>query len=542
MNKVRNLIINHYWLFFSLILVLAFLLRLPLLNGSFWLDEAAQVLESARPLTLQLQIAHDFQPPLMHLVVHFALYLGKSEAWLRFVGTLIPGLITIAGLMLVIKKLDSPLALLGRMTRVVSLLAGLLLATNTWHIFYSQELRPYSFPAMFAVLSWLVLIKYLASSIQHPLSKVRSLFIYFSLFIFNLFGLYSSYLYPLLVVSQLAYLTYLWWQQPHQRRLVKISGLTIVISSLFFLPWLPKLSEQLTVSAGLRQSLPTWQEVVSIPQAKGLFLVFAKFIYGVLRVDLNLFWISLSAFLVGLILILFIIKIRQPAWRKLVTPFLFWFLVPVAGAWLISFIIPVLRPKRVLLALPALEAILAFLIVLNTDKLKIKNLRFKSKKSSQKLDSPLASLRLSSSSIGRMTAGVLFVGLLLINVYSYVSYLTKPELEREPWRQAVSQVISSYPENTVAVFVYPNPYSPWRWYAPDDYPTLALGKLSINEVENLDTKLKPATAYRYIITFDYLTDLTDPEHKLNQKLKNLGYKEVKVVAYPNIGFIRIYKK
>ena len=78
-----------------LILGLAFLLRLPHLNGSFWLDEAAQALESARPAHEQFQIADDFQPPLLHLLTFIALRLGKSEAWLRLIGAVLPSLLTI---------------------------------------------------------------------------------------------------------------------------------------------------------------------------------------------------------------------------------------------------------------------------------------------------------------------------------------------------------------------------------------------------------------------------------------------------------------
>ena len=48
------------------IIVGALLLRLILINSSFWLDEAAQALESIRPLSQQLQIQNDFQPPLYH--------------------------------------------------------------------------------------------------------------------------------------------------------------------------------------------------------------------------------------------------------------------------------------------------------------------------------------------------------------------------------------------------------------------------------------------------------------------------------------------
>ena len=52
-----------------LILLLAVMLRIPHLSGSFWLDEAAQALEIVRPLSQQLQIIDDFQPPLLHLIL-----------------------------------------------------------------------------------------------------------------------------------------------------------------------------------------------------------------------------------------------------------------------------------------------------------------------------------------------------------------------------------------------------------------------------------------------------------------------------------------
>ena len=56
MKKFHNLLI-------LLTIFLGFLLRIVNLNQSFWLDEAAQVIESARPLSEQLNIAADFHPP-----------------------------------------------------------------------------------------------------------------------------------------------------------------------------------------------------------------------------------------------------------------------------------------------------------------------------------------------------------------------------------------------------------------------------------------------------------------------------------------------
>ena len=57
-----------------LILLLGLILRLVLINQSLWLDEAAQVIESARPFSEQFDIAGDFQPPLFHLLLHLAFF------------------------------------------------------------------------------------------------------------------------------------------------------------------------------------------------------------------------------------------------------------------------------------------------------------------------------------------------------------------------------------------------------------------------------------------------------------------------------------
>jgi uncharacterized membrane protein len=149
------------------LLLVAVVLRLPLLNGSFWLDEAAQALESARPLSQQLTIAYDFQPPLLHLIVHFALYFSNAEWWLRTIGALIPGIVSIWATYKIGEKL---------LTKNIGLWAGLLMATNSFHIFYSQELRPYALPMMLGTLSWLVLLHWKKPSTKRSFLKRYSLF------------------------------------------------------------------------------------------------------------------------------------------------------------------------------------------------------------------------------------------------------------------------------------------------------------------------------------------------------------------------------
>ena len=133
-----------------LILLLALILRLPHLNDSFWLDEAAQVLESLRPLNQQLQIKDDFQPPLLHLITFLSLKVAQSEWWLRLTGALLPGLLTIVGGYFLGIKIAG---------KKVAISASLLLATSSFHLFFSQELRPYSLSACFAIWSWFFLLE-----------------------------------------------------------------------------------------------------------------------------------------------------------------------------------------------------------------------------------------------------------------------------------------------------------------------------------------------------------------------------------------------
>ena len=68
MKKLKNW--RNLPFFLIVILFLALILRLVNLDQSFWLDEAAQVIESSRPLNQQFNLAADFHPPLYHLFLH----------------------------------------------------------------------------------------------------------------------------------------------------------------------------------------------------------------------------------------------------------------------------------------------------------------------------------------------------------------------------------------------------------------------------------------------------------------------------------------
>jgi uncharacterized membrane protein len=461
-----------------IVLVVAFLLRLPLLNGSFWLDEAAQALESVRPFSEQLKIAADFQPPLLHYLVHFATQVTTNEWWLRLWGALIPGLVTIWATYLLGKQFFS---------EKVGLISALLLTTSSFHIFYSQELRPYSLPAMWAILSTLLLFK--------------KKFVWWQFALVSLLGLYSSYLYAFFLLPQLYFV---WRMKFGWQQVLKIT----VATGVFFAPWLPSMLEQIKVGQALRLEIPSWESVVSTPQLKALALVPLKFLFGVLNVEPNLFFIvtALILFAVGA----YTWRKWQPKQAELIK-LLILFITPIATSWLVSFVIPVVQPKRLLFLLP-----LFYLLATGHLAVKIN----------------LAKL-----------AWLLPILLLLLNLWSTFQYWTQPNLQRENWRGLKEAIMAKFSvDQTLVVFSFNEAFAPWRWYYPDQVPTLTTGKRQIDQVADLTGQLRTMTDYQYVLVFDYLRDLTDPDDKLIPAVESFGFTGRGVLDYPGIGLVRIYSQ
>jgi mannosyltransferase len=500
-----------------IVLIVAFGLRLPLLNGSFWLDEAAQALESSRPFTQQLNIRADFQPPFIHYLTHFAMYISTSEWWLRMVAALIPGLITIFATYKIGQILFS---------NKVAVVSSVLLATSSFHIFYSQELRPYSLPAMFGLLSWMFLFQIIHKQKDKKVIKIKPLKLsldrrIFFLTIINALGLYSSYLYPFLLLSQLIYV----WMM--ERKFIHKLVFSLILTSISFLPWVPNFLGQLEEGGMVRQQLPGWEAVVSITQIKAISLTFGKFIYGVLNIDLTLIFTITTLVLLLIVLLIykdvdkkdlvsyfknFIIQ-RTKSKQKMLKPLfvlLIAFIVPLLTAWLVSFWIPILRPKRVLYILPFFYLIIA------------SSISFAKKK---------------------VFAYLLVSILLVINFYSTYNYYTSPELQRENWRDLYDQVVTLYPkENSVAIFSHPAAFSPWRWYDNGSYPEISTGTLHVDQVIDMKEKFKEINDYDYVLVFDYLRSLSDPENKIVSEVTAYGYQQIDIINYPGIGFVRVFAK
>ncbi len=236
------------------ILVFALILRLVAINQSFWLDEAIQVLESNNTFLKIWQIPADFHPPFFHYIAHFWLLLGHDE-WLARLLPVILGLGSIYFTYLLIKLLYS---------RLIGLISALFLATSPFHIYYSQEFRPYMLSCLLATASIYLFFRYLKTD--------RS--IDFFLILANLLGLYSTYFFPFIILGELAVCLI------YYRQRLKLFIINLLLSFLFFIPWLPMFVTQLSVGSGWAKAYDVWSGSVAIPLVKALPLVLAKFWLG----------------------------------------------------------------------------------------------------------------------------------------------------------------------------------------------------------------------------------------------------------------------
>ncbi len=467
------------------VLSLAVVLRLPLLHGSFWLDEAAQALESARPWTQQLVLQKDFQPPLFHLVVHVLQYVSRSESWLRL-ASLLPALGSIGIAMAVARD---------RWGKAPALAAGLMLAVSSFHVFYSQELRPYMLATFLCALSWLAYERWIWS----PTSNARRWQAVFIVSIVS--GWYTSYVTIFWLPVFLA-LTLL-WRRKGFFPLVFSSG----VSVLLYLPWLPFLREQLQVGAALRESLPGWDAVVSLSAIKSIPLTAIKFLVGQQTVDFTVGQVLLYGSPFGLAIFAGAQAMREKkrSWSDLGSLVLLAGL-PILLAWIFSFMTPVLAPKRIMFVLPVWAVLLGWL----------------------------------TAKVPRWGAAVL-VAWLVFQAVSLTRYWTDPQLQREDWRgmiQAIEQRFS--PDRTAVVMAFEGPFAPWEWYATEPYPLVVTGIEPLKESEKVHEKLQPVLANQQVLVFDYLRDLTDPYRLIDATLQDAGYQEITALDGKQIGFIRVF--
>ncbi|MBQ6437801.1 glycosyltransferase family 39 protein [bacterium] len=493
------------------ILGLALLLRLPLLGGSFWLDEAAQAWESARPWNQQLAIKDDFQPPLLHVLTWAAMKVSESEWWLRTWGALLPGLLTVAAVYLLGQKLVS------KRTGVV---ASLFLATSGFHVFFSQELRPYSWAACLAAWSWLFLLEYMRVghdfyqwparwrewSTNWPVNRELVFF-----WLGSIAGIYTMYLYPFVLAGQL-----LWLVVRGRWRVALVSGAVVTLA---FLPWAPSFAGQWQAGQQLRADFVGWEQMVSFPAGRAMALTVAKFLFGMMDVEVNAIFVTVTL-LVAVLAAVAALGWGKKFWqegKETVLIALFASVVPFLLAAIVSVWVPVIQPKRVMFALAWWCLMLAMVAM---------------------------GKRGHKQKFGGLSLGL--VGLLLsINLISVYQYWTRESLQRENWRGAIEALHAWLPtQSSLAFFTFPAPFSPWNWYEPRMGGTIAAVATGTFDTKNdLSWQNIQIDDFEYIVTFDYMAELTDSQRLLPQFLREHGFYHTELEwSEPNLGTVRVWAK
>ena len=219
------------------VLVLATVVRLHGLTAvAIWCDEASSIITSQYPLPdLWFHAAHDVHPPFYYVLLH--LWMGMFGDGLFAIRLLsaIPGIATVLVGALLVRQLASSRT---------ALLAALLMALFPFAVRYSQEVRMYSWLTLLLLSATLALMHWLRTPARkgwlalYVLLMTASFYThYFTIFCVLVHWLhvgsrslqreprYSGVYKPL-------------WQAPW--------WLANIAIALLFLPWVPKLYDQLT--------------------------------------------------------------------------------------------------------------------------------------------------------------------------------------------------------------------------------------------------------------------------------------------------------
>ena len=309
-----------------LVLILAFFLRIVLINDSLWLDESIEALALMGKFGPILTYAlGDFQPPLYHLLtLGLTSIFGFSEIILR-----IPSLV--AGVLTVYFVMRLANLLFGKKT---ANLAGLLAATNPLLIYYSAEGRTYAMTCLFVTASWY----YLSLWLKKPDGRTRLAY-----FLFATLSLWTSYLAWFVVGLQALYL------MAKKEKLFLASLLSF--STLVI--WLPSLVQSARIASQTLAISPAWGGVVGGISLKAIVLTWVKMVIG--RISFTNTWLYGTVLAIMGILHALVLRFRPKNYSLYL-----WIFGSVFVSALISLVVPVYSYFRLLFILPAYLLLLAY--------------------------------------------------------------------------------------------------------------------------------------------------------------------------------------
>lgn len=314
-----------YLILTFLVLGLGLIIRIfNLGENSIWFDEAMTLLVAQENLT---DIPHfitlsENHPPLYYLLIHLFMKISKSEFWLRL-PSVISAFLTLILLLISGKKFGN------FKTRI---LATLLLALNSLHIFYSMEIRNYTFGTFFITLTII--------SFYYLLEDSKFLFLFIISFVISLYTEYMT------LVLFFIFNFWFFINLKLYKAKIKIWIILQVIVILLYLPWIFYISLKVTrvLSEGFWILPPNFKDLISV------ISIFSGGFYFIKGVTINSI-LGILAFILFIAIILRGIIFRKE--EKNIFYLLAVFLIPSILLFLLSFINPIFHPRYLIWFMPS---------------------------------------------------------------------------------------------------------------------------------------------------------------------------------------------
>lgn len=302
---------NRFWIVW--VLLLAFAVRVYQLDTqSFWNDEGSSYVQATRSFAeIAENAAADIHPPAYYWALHvWRGLVGESEFALRYLSVL-AGVLTVAfaygyGLRLYPSQRE--------VGAIIGLTGGLLVALNTFQIYYSQEARMYAALAFWGTASFWALVGFFNAPTWR-----RALV----LGVVNGLGLWTQYAFPLVMLAQAAgamlwlLMLLLSWKP---RRMIRGLGWYIIGNGLALLIFAPM------TQTAIRQ-VTTWPNTgdTTQPIAESASLLLRWFAFGITHPLADNTWLAIALFLSLFGLLTFQ---SRAAWRGLLA--VLWVAIPTA--------------------------------------------------------------------------------------------------------------------------------------------------------------------------------------------------------------------
>lgn len=472
-----------------LILILAALMRIPALNQSFWLDEAAQAVLSSKPI-FSVHYASDFQPPLFYIFSHFWMQLGaqlgtRAEWFLRLPSVFF----SIACIFLLFKFVEK---IFSRRTAII---ASLFLAVSPFNIYYAQEFRMYSFLTLVILCSWIFL--------WHKKWLLYALSI--------LIGVFTHYFAFIAILSHVIFV--ITTRRKDFRHFILVLGAGL---SPFVL-WVPVLIQQVRTSQQLIHAWPGWSALSNVGFFKFPGLVLAKFTVGMISPQHKLLYAAVVAGFGIIVLIAVAGFVKKRLYKKpegilVICAVIF----PLLISWIGGIFISASSPWRIQFILPFFYVGLAVGLT-----------QFK------------------TTHIKRYLAVGGFAFVMLTHLFFSSTYVFEQKYHREDWRSAISYSDSLIQNDDLVLTEYIGPWAPMEWYSAKfgNYRgSSSTPAISEQSVENgigplIQSDQRPFT----IVLYTYLFELSDPQNVVSAYLSSHGYILSSEKDFRGVGIIKEFQ-